>query len=163
MAKRNSQVNAPQEVLNPQTGRFVKVGAQRHRRLVRMGILSAEVTEVGGIDESVFDTERSGVERSDELPPEPPKLVRSRAIPPVKKRLVHAATDVIKEQRHQFEAELTQKQTDELLKKLLYEKLCVSKPRKKKGGKGKLSRSHGSRNVKMRTPPSSESESSESE
>jgi hypothetical protein len=125
-----------------------------------MGVLPP----VEPIAAAVADSNEQQDELDDQLPPSPPKLVRSNPIAivqplAVKKRLAHAATDVIKEQRHEFEAELTQAQTDRLLKKLLYEKLCVSKPKKQSKKQKKERRSY----VKVRTPPSSESESEETE
>ena len=69
--------------------------------------------------------------------------------------LAEELTTIIKENKKQFEKELTQTECDALLKKLLYEKLCIKKTDKKTKKKKKF---------KVRAPPpSSESESESSE
>lgn len=80
--------------------------------------------------------------------------------PPIKKKLVELTTDIVKENKTKFKKDLTQEQTDQLLRRLLYEKLCLDKKEKSKGkGKGKCETKK--KKFKVKTPPPSSSEDSE--
>ena len=63
--------------------------------------------------------------------------------------------NIIKENSKDFKS-LSQKQSDELLKKMLYEKLCIDKPKKKQNNKSKLK-------FKVRSLDSSDESSSDSD
>jgi hypothetical protein len=154
------------EVLNPQTGRFIKIGAQRHKRLVRLGVLPPVPHEEPPQNQK--QTAQADP-RPDPLGvlgvPPPPRLVRQTAVEPtplpVKKYLLEEATDIIKDHQRQFEPDLTQEQTDRLLKKLLYEKLCVRRKTKKERHtkKRKKHDKRKTKNIRVRQIVSSSSSS----
>jgi len=105
------------KVINPRTNRFVHVGTQKYKRLISEGVI-----------QPVADPEE--IIRPATAPAAPENL---------KVKLIETATDIVKENAAKFTPELTQEQTDRLLKKMLYEKLCIKpkpsndrKPKKKK-------------------------------
>jgi hypothetical protein len=125
------------KVLNPKTNRFVHVGTQKYKRLISEGVI-----------QPVSDPEETITPATAPAAPESLKV-----------KLIETATDVVKENATKFTPELTQEQTDRLLKKMLYEKLCIKpkpsktkKPKKKKKPK-----------FKVVEPQSSSSDESESE
>ena len=80
--------------------------------------------------------------------------------PPIKKKLIQSSVNIVTEHKKKFKPELTQSQTDALLRKLLYEKLCIVEKKKSKP----KSKTKPKYKIKAPTPPSSPSESeSESE
>ena len=120
-----------QKVLNPLTKRYVNIGSQQYNKLVLEGLIK---------------------------PPEE-KAVEAEESPPVKVLLAETLTDVVKQNKKQFEKEMTQQECDTLLRKLLYEKLCINekkKPEKKEKKKKRIK-------FKVMTPPPSESDSSQSD
>jgi hypothetical protein len=70
------------------------------------------------------------------------------AAPPVKKIVAEEITDVVAQNKGKFEKEMSDKEANRLLRKLLYKKLC--KPKKKS-------------KFRVREPSSSDQSSSESE
>jgi hypothetical protein len=113
------------QVLNPQTKRYVKKNSQQYNKLVREGVIQA-------IEEPAEET------------------------PPIKALLAEELTTIVKENKPLFQKELTQAQSDALLRKLLYEKLCISKkPKKEEKTKKK-------KKFKIVAPPSSSESESES-
>ena len=116
-----------QKILNPLTKRYVNVGSQQYNKLVLEGLIK---------------------------PPEE-KAPEAEETPPVKALLAETLTDVVKQNKKQFEKEMTQQECDTLLRKLLYAKLCIKEPKPDKKKKKKF---------KVRAPPpSSESESESSD
>jgi len=63
---------------------------------------------------------------------------------PLRERMTDIASDVLMRNKEKFKADLSDAQTDELLKRLLYEKLCVSKKPKRKKKKHYVSSSEES-------------------
>ena len=125
------------KVINPRTNRFVHVGTQKYKRLISEGVI-----------QPVDDQE----EQTPAIVPAAPENL--------KVKLIETATDIVKDNVAKFTPELTQEQTDRLLKKMLYDKLCIKakpsndrKPKKKKK-KPKF---------KVVAPQSSSSDESESE
>ena len=120
------------KVLNPKTNRFVHCGSQKFNRLVMEVVIKTPVEEIKNEIETVVE-------------------------PPIKKLLAETLTDVVKQNKPLFEKEMTQEQSDALLRKLLYAKLCIKEPKKEKKTKKK-------KKFKIRAPPtSSESESESSD
>ena len=118
-----------QKILNPITKRYVKINSQQYNKLVLEGLIKPPVEEI--------------------------KNEIKVAEPPIKALLAETLTDVVKENKKQFEKEMSQKDCDKLLKKLLYEKLCLTKkPKKDKPEKKKKKIK-----FKVKTPEPSESES----
>ena len=109
------------EVINPRTNRFVKLGSQNYKRLVREGIIVPEQPDT--------------VENTPSIEPEP-EFDESL----LQKKMANISTDMIQKNMKKIvkAQKLSDKDTDLLLKKMLYKKLCVEeKPPKKKQGKKK--------------------------
>ena len=101
-----------QKVLNPKTNRFVNVGSQKHKRLIAEGVFHPPVVAAPAVAA--------------------PAVAAPAEQPELKDKLEETLTDIVKDNSKQFAPELTQAQTDRLLKALLYEKLCVSSKTTKK-------------------------------
>jgi hypothetical protein len=141
--------------LNSETNRFVKVGSKTYIRLHKMGKI-----------QNINEQSESPPEQSEqpELQPEQPEPVQKPLKPEpgppqfdnidFKALMAKTLTDVIHDRQKDF-VDISQKQTDKLLKKLLYEKLCLEKPKKVKSKKSK-----SKKKFKI-VEPSSESEDSE--
>ena len=122
-----------QKILNPMTKRYVKINSQQYNKLVLEGLIKPPVEEI--------------------------KNEIKVAEPPIKALLAEELTTIVKENKKQFEKELTQKECDKLLKKLLYEKLCISKKPKK----DKTEKKKKKIKFKVKTPEPSESDSESSD
>ena len=122
-----------QKILNPITKRYVKINSQQYNKLVLEGLIKPPVEEI--------------------------KNEIKVAEPPIKALLSEELTTIVKENKKQFEKELTQKECDKLLKKLLYEKLCISKKPKK----DKTEKKKKKIKFKVKTPEPSESDSESSD
>jgi hypothetical protein len=134
----------PELILNPKTNRFVKVGGPKYNRLVKEGFIKPEATPEP-LSETIVEPEAVP-----EAVPEPTHVPKPVS---VKAEMAKVAVDLVKKNEAQF-VDLSKKETDKLLRKLLLEKLCPEKPKKKK----KKSK------YKLRTPPpSSSDESSDSD
>ena len=124
------------KILNPRSNRFVNVGTQKYYRLVAEGVI-----------QTIDDLPEKITSDTSKLVPTYPEF---------KTKLIDVATDVAKSNIDQFTPELTQAQTDRLLKQLLYEKLCLNEKKKPKPKKPKIKK----KKFKI-VQPSSESESSD--
>jgi hypothetical protein len=101
-------------ILNPSTNRFVLVGSPKYKRLVKEGVIK-----------------KPEPQPAPSRPPSPePAQARPSQSRSLKKEVMNVATNIVRDNRQDF-VDLTQKQTDALLKRMLYEKLCVDKPSKK--------------------------------
>jgi hypothetical protein len=124
-----------EEIQNPLTKRYVKIGSPAHKRLVRAGTLPAV----------------------EETPPEPNPEAPEFNEKKLQTKLAELSTDMIKDNLKTIvkAQKLTDKDMDILIKKLLYEKLCMKpdKPKEKKETKEKKKKK-----FKI-VEPSSESES----
>lgn len=136
-------------VLNPSTNRYVAVDSKVHRRLIKAGIVAPIVNDATpSVPDEIPVTET----KTENIPTE---------APPIKELLANELTDIVAEHKKEFAKELTQKQTDALLRKLLYEKLCVSK-KTKKPTKHKKPKKPKKVTYKIKTPPSSSCSDTES-
>ena len=125
-----------QKILNPITKRYVKVGSQQFNKLVLEGLIKVEFP------------------KAEDIKVEIPTV----AVPPIKGLLAEELTNIVKENKKQLTKEMSQKECDRLLKKLLYEKLCISKKKPEK--KDKPEKKKKKIKFKVKTPePESESES----
>lgn len=94
-----------QLVLNPQSKRYVKFGSSNHKRLIREGILPAV----------------------DALPapkPKPSQLVEKSQQEKMDMRVIENAVQVVVENKNNLKG-LSQQESDELISRLLYERLCM--------------------------------------
>jgi hypothetical protein len=105
-------------ILNPSTNRFVLVGSPKYKRLVKEGVIKPHVPQ----------TRPPSPEPAQARPPSPKPAQATRSL---KKELIKTTIDIVRDNRQDF-VDLTQKQTDALLKRMLYEKLCIDKPNTKK-------------------------------
>ena len=108
-------------VLNKRTNRFVKVGTPRYLRLLREGAVDPPPPP-------------PSPEASAEPPAAPVPLAREPAAAKpaagLKAGVIEQATDIVRDNKEQF-LDLSQRQTDKLLRRMLYEKLCVGDKAKK--------------------------------
>ena len=104
-----------EEIQNPITKRYVKIGSPAHKRLVRAGTLPA-------------------VETPPPIP-ETPEFNEKH----LQTKLAELSTDMIKDNLKTIvkSQKLSDKDMDILIKKMLYEKLCIKpdKPKETKDGK----------------------------
>jgi hypothetical protein len=133
-------------VLNKRTNRFVKVGTPRYLRLLREGAVDPPPPP-------------PSPEASAEPPAAPVPLAREPAAAKpatgLKAGVIEQATDIVRDNKEQF-LDLSQRQTDKLLRRMLYEKLCVGdKAKKNKKSKVKFK----SRKVAEESSSSSEEDS----
>ena len=100
------------EIINPLTKRYVRTGSQAHKRLVRDGTLPAEALE-----------------------PEKPEFNEKI----LQTKLADVSTDIIRDNLKTIikSQKLSDKEMDMLLKKMLFDKLCLAKPEKKEKKKKK--------------------------
>ena len=114
-------------VLNKRTNRFVKVGTPRYLRLLREG----------AVDPPPPPPPKP--EASAEPPAAPVSAAAAAAAtatatqppPNLKASVIEQATDIVRDNKEQF-LDLSQRETDKLLRRMLYEKLCVAKKKKKR-------------------------------
>ena len=118
----------PDYAINNKTGRFVKKGSRTHSKMLKLGEISDNLQEK--VEEKV-----QKVEKVEEIPEEIPEIKYNDN--DFKENLKNTMKQIIKENNKEFKG-LSQKQTDQILKKLLYEKLCIDKPKPKKNNKSKL-------------------------
>jgi hypothetical protein len=107
----------------------VKVGTPRYLRLLREGAVDPPPPP-------------PSPEASAEPPAAPVPLAREPAAAKpaagLKASVIEQATDIVRDNKEQF-LDLSQRQTDKLLRRMLYEKLCVGdKAEKKKKSKVKF-------------------------
>ena len=109
-------------ILNPRTNRMIKIGSQMYKKALKDGSITID-NEINEINE-----------------PTPPPIKRIKDIkidndtddePELNNKMSNLCTDLIKDNKTNFK-KLSQKESDELLKKLLLKKLSNDKPIKKK-------------------------------
>ena len=132
--------------LNKRTNRIVKVGTPRYLQLLREGAVDPPPPP-------------PSPEASAEPPAAPVPLAREPAAAKpaagLKASVIEQATDIVRDNKEQF-LDLSQRQTDKLLRRMLYEKLCVGdKAKKNKKSKVKFK----SRKVAQESSSSSEEDS----
>ena len=126
------------EIQNPLTKRYVKIGSPQHKRLIRSGVLPP-------------------VEQP-ETPPEPSPEAPEFNEKHLQTKLAEISTDLIRDNLKTIvkSQKLSDKDMDILIKKLLFEKLCMkpdkTKPKETKEKKKK-------KKFKIVEPSSSESDS----
>lgn len=129
------------EILNPKTNRFVKIGSQGYKRLVREGTIKAvEPVETPLIVKPT-------------PPPEPePEEPFSESI--LQTKLAEISTEMIQKNMKKIvkSQKLSDAEMDTLLRKMLYKRLCIEPPPVKPEKKKKKSK------FKLIEPSSSESD-----
>lgn len=134
------------EVLNPKTNRFVKVGSQGYKRLVREGTIKAVEHVETPIKSKAILTPTQETEESDEETFDESKL---------QTKLAEISTDMISKNLKKIvkSQKLSDNEMDLLLKKMLYTKLCLEPPKPTKEKKTKKKTK-----FKLVEPSSSESD-----
>lgn len=128
------------EIFNPNTKRYLKVGSPAYKRLVRAGVLPPPSPETPPEPETPSPA------------PEAPEFNEKK----LQTKLAEISTDLIRDNLKTIvkSQKLSDKDMDILIKKLLFEKLCLkpdkTKPKEEKKKKKKF---------KIVEPSSSESES----
>ena len=92
-------------IKNPKTNRMIKIGSQQHRKAITDGILPMD---------SLYPAKQTDTTPCD-----------------TKKEMTKRCVDIIGDNKKQFK-KLNQDDSDELLKKMLYEKLFNNKKKPKK-------------------------------
>jgi len=105
-------------VTNPRTGRLCKIDSAYVKKLVKEGVIKLPIGYTKTPDES---SDKQHTEQLDEQPVESQSVIDSKL-----KTVVQAEAKAIVDDRPEMFERLTQKQTDELLKRMLYEKLVLS-------------------------------------
>ena len=139
-----------EKILNPLTKRYVHVGSQQFNKLLMEGQIKP-VDEIDPILTPVVEP------------------IAETQTPPIKALLAQTMATIVKENKPLFQKELTQKQSDALFRKLLFEKLSgmkepepkkdKTKPEKKKEKPKKKKKAK----YKMVTPPPSSSSDTDSD
>jgi hypothetical protein len=127
-------------ILNPKSQRYISKTSRLYIRLVKEGVIVEPVVEPEALPEPVV------------VPQKPPTSL--------KKKLAKVAVDVIAENSQELAGtrDLDDDQVDQLLKRMLYEKLCLTEKKSKRKPKPKPKRKK-----KVVVVSSSEEESSDEE
>ena len=161
-------------ILNPRTQRFVKIGGPSYRKAVKAGHI---------IPHSAV--EQPAVEQPDPIQPpetdprgggrigfaELPQAMSVSLTPTIEydearlqTKLSEMTANAIQTNFDQLANEnLTDKQIDKLLKKMLFQKLCIDQPTRKEKKPKKTKSKTKKKRFKVITPPPSSSDQSESE
>jgi hypothetical protein len=129
-------------ILNPKSQRYISKTSRLYIRLVKEGVIVEPVVEPEALPEPVV------------VPQKPPTSL--------KKKLAKVAVGVIAENSQELAGtrDLDDDQVDQLLKRMLYEKLCLTEKKSKRKPKPKPKRK---KKVVVVSSSEEESESSESE
>jgi len=118
---------------NPQSKRICRLDTAKTKKLIKSGIIvlprdlempNERIPETPEPETPILEPETPILEPE---PPKPPEVQEKELKSEVKAEM----KKIIKENEPQFK-ELTQKETDKLLRVMLYEKLVLSKPKKEK-------------------------------
>ena len=137
---------------NPQSKRICRLDTAKTKKLIKSGIIVLP-RDLQMPNERIPETPEPETPIPEPDTPKPPEVQEKELKSEVKAEM----KKIIKENEPQFK-ELTQKETDQLLRVMLFEKLCVNKPKKEKIAKPKTKKKY-----KVVQPPSSSDESSSEE
>ncbi len=144
-------------IINPRTNRQMKIGSSSHKKAVRDGYMDADTLQIytpkgpeikdPEIKAPKKDTETKNYTYDPEIEEYVAKFKKSESKPALGKKtksepkiddsftteqgVAEICTDIISENKPKFK-KLSQTETDELLRKLLYQKLYGEKPKKDK-------------------------------
>jgi hypothetical protein len=106
-------------IKNPRTNRLIKIGSQMHKKAINDGILSPETLK----QDIPTPTDSSPIQT--DIIKEPEINIPTEFT--VEKGVAEICTDIIADNKKTFN-KLNQQETNELLRKLLYEKLYINVP-----------------------------------
>ena len=144
-------------IINPNTKRMIGIKTKTAIRLAKTGALNDEETELVLNANTVSVAGNQNPEPPEPIVQEPEKqtIQEPSQSPKDFKQMKKKIKKIAQENKDQFEG-ISQAQADELLKKMLYEKLCVSKSEK-------TSRTSKKKKVKKKKHVVVQSESEESD
>jgi hypothetical protein len=148
--------------MNTQTGRYCTVGSKTYIRAKKGGFIKeAEPTPQQTKPPTPQKTKPPTPQPEPPTPhPEPPTPEPELDNNKFKSKLAEECSEIVNKHKEQFKG-ISQKQTDTLLRRMLYEKLCLS-DKKDKQAKSKKAKSKKAK-FKLKEPSSSDQSSSESE
>ena len=135
---------------NPQSKRICRLDTAKTKKLIKSGIIVLP-RDLEMPNERIPETPEIETPIPEPDTPKPPEVQEKELKSEVKAEM----KSIIKENKNEFK-ELTQKETDQLLKRMLFEKLCVNKKKEKKIAKPKTKKKY-----KVVQPSSSDESSSE--
>ena len=160
--------NGGQFELNPLTNRYVNTSSKTYRRLLKKGVITAPEEQPTPTTPPPSPVTPPPSPPPIATPP-PPPVTSEPPLPCAKALVVDHLTNISSKHTGELSG-LSQKDTETLLRKLLYERLCVSPPEKvkkakKSKAKAKKVKAKKPKKVKYRmvTPPPSSSEEDSSE
>ena len=161
-------------VLNPLSNRYVNTSSKTYRRLLKKGVITApRPTPPAPVTppSSPVTSPPSPVTSPPPIATSPPPIATPEPpLPCAKALVVDHLTNISANNTDDLKG-LSQKDTETLLRKLLYERLCVSKPEKEKKAKKskakakkvKAKKAKKKPRFKLATPPPSSSDDSSSD
>ena len=146
------------QVINPLTNRSVNVGSDLYKSLVKKGVIKPVELSIAPVVEPIFNNVVEPIVNN---------VVEPISEPPIKSLLAQTMATIVSENKPLFKKELTQKQSDALFRKLLFEKLTDLKEPEPKKDKTKPTKTEKKKKKKKKykivTPPPSSDDSSDSD
>lgn len=149
-------------ILNPRTNRQMKIGSSSHKKAVREGYMSPDTLQIYTPNEpekKEYKNDPDVIDYISKLKPIEPEPHVDNFITKLKNKkpespkiddsftteqgVAEICTDIISENKQKFK-KLSQAETDELLRKLLYKKLYGDKPKPDKKSKLKVKKAYSS-------------------
>jgi hypothetical protein len=137
---------------NPATKRICRLDQAKTKKLIKLGVivLPRDLEMPNEEPEEVIEEKNEVIEEEPEVIEHKPDIIK----PVLQKEL----KSIIKENKNEFK-NLTQKESDELLKRMLYQKLVLNVPKKQKEKKKKTTKFKLKKIVVSDSDTDSESES----
>jgi CHAT domain-containing protein len=137
---------------NPATKRICRLDQAKTKKLIKLGVivLPRDLEMPNEEPEEVIEEKNEVIEEEPEVIEPKPDIIK----PVLQKEL----KSIIKENKNEFK-NLTQKESDELLKRMLYQKLVLNVPKKQKEKKKKTTKFKLKKIVVSDSDTDSESES----
>ena len=142
-------------VMNPETNRIISKKTAKYKRLVKLGLIVEDEPKV----EKIKPKEPIKQEPEPELPEPEPEFNESK----LQEKLSEISTNMIQTNLKKVvqSQKLTDDQMDDMLKRMLYEKLCIKDPDEPKKSPKKKEKKSKTKKAKFKVvePSSSDSES----
>ena len=128
-------------IVNPKTNRLIKIGSKQAIRLAKEGIITLpETAYVIEEKQTIQEPAQSPCSRREpDFKQEPQPVIIQPENSSKTKKIKKELKEIAQENKEKFVG-ISQEQSDELLKKMLYEKLFVNKPTSDKKKKKKKKR-----------------------
>jgi hypothetical protein len=142
MSVYETDADGKMKIMNPKTKRYIIVGSDRHKKLVKKGVFPEYVES----DNILVTNIEQDVESESDTPLPPPPMPKSPPLSPppspkvIRTKIKSVIVEVAKKNKSKLK-ELSQNEADEMLKRLIYKRLMgeptVVKKSKKKSKKSK--------------------------